>query len=417
MSSEEEEADGGDRFDMPAPAADAFDINIPLELPKFPRKASPAGRRGSVIVVGGRRMSMSVGAEVSATLARLRAASASKDVSEMQTALQAAGNVMMMADAACAREIQALSMKISAELSEGAAAKTAQLRRSRKVRSKIERLWELMVSTTSNMREAQEEEQEPSAGGSPPPDVSRDGYTQVHVRMSKVLAPEAAFDNASAFGIADKDWTEDIARFSGASHIAVWLSAIKIKFKEASTRAAAVHGLDALFQKYDADGSGELDLKEFELAVRTDLRVDSEALSDRDLKSLFRAVDADGSGEVNAHELGAWLFPAQAKGGDARMAQGSVAGSNKEGRKLKAVRKKFRAASGSMSQVLGWELIFSKYDDDGNGELDIQEFTNAVREECGLAETAMSDEEIGETQTLPWYCSMGRAGLASHRQG
>ena len=35
-------------------------------------------------------------------------------------------------------------------------------------------------------------------------------------------------------------------------------------------------------------------------------------------------------------------------------------------------------------------------DDDGSGELEIEEFTEAVREECGLSDAAVSEQDISE---------------------
>ena len=45
---------------------------------------------------------------------------------------------------------------------------------------------------------------------------------------------------------------------------------------------------------------------------------------------------------------------------------------------------------------MGWEQIFEKYDDDNSGELDLDEFTNAVRIECDLSPESVSDEQIEE---------------------
>ena len=47
-----------------------------------------------------------------------------------------------------------------------------------------------------------------------------------------------------------------------------------------------------------------------------------------------------------------------------------------------------------VSQAIGWELIFEKYDDDQSGELELDEFTRAVREECQLTEEAVSTRYI-----------------------
>jgi len=50
-------------------------------------------------------------------------------------------------------------------------------------------------------------------------------------------------------------------------------------------------GLDALFKRFDADDSGELDEVEFTRAVRQDLQVSTENLPDGELQAMFGCVD------------------------------------------------------------------------------------------------------------------------------
>ena len=62
--------------------------------------------------------------------------------------------------------------------------------------------------------------------------------------------------------------------------------------------------------RYDADGSGELEESEFVAAVRTDLAIDQEKLTSKELKKIFAAViDTDGSGSVRnqAFALASWV--------------------------------------------------------------------------------------------------------------
>ena len=376
--SSEEEHDDDDAFEI-EPLVSSIREMPASEPPAFDRSK----RRGSVIVLGGKQSAVSVDAEVAATLKRMAAANESNDINQMQAALTAAGAVAAMAgpgDPATA-ELQMMSMKLASRLStDESLRESGALRRSRAIREEIRRLWDLMEAESSRI--AALEERPNAAADEPRPEVTRDGYRQVHMRISRALCDptEGVADERKAMALADKDWAGDISRFSGTAHIVVWLAAVREKFREASARAVSTYGFAALFKRYDADGSGELDEGEFEKAVRCDLGVDEATLSAKELKQLFAAVDRDGSGEVDAEEFTAWLFNPD----------------HSETKKLRNVKNKFRAASERATSDLGWQVIFDRYDDDNSGELDVQEFTNAVRAECGLDEDAVSDEEIKE---------------------
>ena len=56
--------------------------------------------------------------------------------------------------------------------------------------------------------------------------VTREGYTEIHLRISKVL--NAAFKLETAKAIASKDWVEDITAFSGDSSVDVWLEEVSV---------------------------------------------------------------------------------------------------------------------------------------------------------------------------------------------
>lgn len=51
-----------------------------------------------------------------------------------------------------------------------------------------------------------------------------------------------------------------------------------------------------LFRKFDTDGSGDLDMSEFILAIRKGGKVNKDQMSDRDIRRLFRLIDTDGGG-------------------------------------------------------------------------------------------------------------------------
>ena len=164
------------------------------------------------------------------------------------------------------------------------------LRASEAVRVEMNHFYEMMVSESSRLSAVDSQE------------VSREGYCAMHLRISKALSAEEDFNVQEGSNIANGDWAHDIADFSGDSHVKIWLEEIKKKFNDSFTG-----DLHVLFKKYDSDLSGEIDMKEFSAAVRSDGGLSDAVVSDEDLQSLFKEVDADGSGEINADEFNAFL--------------------------------------------------------------------------------------------------------------
>ena len=282
-----------------------------------------SARRGSVVQVGGRSTALSQGAELAVMLRRLKVANETGDANVMQAALTAAGAAAMMSGPE-AEELQMLAMAMASRLAEDTGmAKTSLLRRSSEVRGRVRRLWDLMVAETTAMRR----ESHQLRPGEAASDVALDAYRSMHMRIAKVFAVRGEFDEEEATRMADQDWAEDISRFSGTSHITVWLDEIRTKFREASARAVAEHSFRELFATFDEDGNGELDKKEFRKAVREKMEIDEETISPEEVEALFDAVDADGSGELDSSEFMAWLFPpvAREKGKKAKKPKGKNA--------------------------------------------------------------------------------------------
>ena len=286
----------------------------PTAMRRFQSEPTPLSggigqRRGSVVQLGGaggRRASLSVQGEMQATMNRLKKANLSADVNEMQAALQAAGPVAMMGGD-MAQEVQQLAMEMAMRLAEDEdLRKTASLRRSKRIREKLQRLWWLMVSESRIAAAAATDGAEKSVDGSGT-EVTRESYQNLHMRIAKVLAEQGTWTIATAEARADKDWADDISRFAGTSHITVWLDEIRQKFRAAAARAVSSHGFAALFARVDKDGSGEIDTDEFLDAARNVLEISSETVPDDDLKVVFAAADKDGSGEIDAEEFVAWL--------------------------------------------------------------------------------------------------------------
>lgn len=284
------------------------------------------------------------------------------------------------------------------------------LRKSVRIRAKVRRLWQLMVIETVHaltagdatenqgsigVRHGQHDASTVRDAGTEG-DVSKTGYLMLHMRVAKVLIPPGAvnpdgssaeFDLAHAEEMAVADWDADVARFTGSAHIMGWLDTIRSKFLEASSRIVMEYGFSVLFSRLDTDGSGELDQEEFQNAVRTELGILETDISDMEVRRIFAAVDADESGAIDASEFVSWLC-----GNENEQVKRALMASPR----ANPLRDKLKTLAEARTQAIGWNFIFEKYDLDNSGELELGEFMIAVRTECDLPESAISDNDIEE---------------------
>lgn len=371
-----------------------------------PDSAYPRGTAFQVGSLGGAR-SISAEGELLATTARLRGASESHGgLGELRTAIACADELLARLPAALAGTYDAeVLRRLAAEArvrvdSDADLSRDAALWRSKPVRAEVRRLWDLMIAESKRI--AQE-------GGQQLPEdaveVTRAGYRRMHSCVAVTLINGGGqLSSQYRAALADREWAEDVERYVGTSHILVFLEQIKTRFQAAATDSVAVHGFKTLFARYDVDRSGELDIHEFTAAIRTDLAIDSRTLSDDELFGLFGAVDVDGGGSISIDELMDWLFstrtaatrPSAPVWSRLSPAKNDIAPSPKAKASTARVKSRFKLASAAMCEEIGWRYVFDKYDSDGNGELDIHEFTSAVREECHLPPTIVSDSEMAE---------------------
>ena len=98
--------------------------------------------------------------------------------------------------------------------------------------------------------------------------VSRAGYRELHVRVSKAVAADGGdgWELEDAVKAAATDWSDDIRRFSPDAAIATWVETIRIQFRQSARQAVSGLGWTKLFQQFDTDGSGEIDQQEFRWA-------------------------------------------------------------------------------------------------------------------------------------------------------
>ena len=102
-----------------------------------------------------------------------------------------------------AREVERLAMDLAVRMTaDDELKKVANLRRSRDVREKLQRLWGLMVVESTCLAEEHGDKLEAVDGGN----VTREGYRELHMRVAKVLTEEHRWDEASAVVQANKGW-------------------------------------------------------------------------------------------------------------------------------------------------------------------------------------------------------------------
>ena len=66
-------------------------------------------------------------------------------------------------------------------------------------------------------------------------------------------------------------------------------------------------GWGVMFQRYDEDGEGSLDYREFATIVRRDCKIPAAVVPDTDLRQLFNAVDVDRSASIDAQEFESFI--------------------------------------------------------------------------------------------------------------
>eukprot|EP01045_Picozoa_sp_COSAG04_P025492 COSAG04_NODE_3354_length_2900_cov_14.029275_2_plen_771_part_01 len=123
------------------------------------------------------------------------------------------------------------------------------------------------------------------------------------------------------------------------------------------------------FDKMDKDSSGELDAAELATATKC-LNLD---LDPRHIDALMLHLDRDGDGSVSTDEFIAAVWE----------------------EKLVHLRKKFQAAAYT-SQGVDLDLLFRQYDHDGSGELEFEEFRQAVRKTGRLSRNEVPDGDLRE---------------------
>jgi Ca2+-binding EF-hand superfamily protein len=179
--------------------------------------------------------------------------------------------------------------------------------------------------------------------------------------------------------------------FGGYFLFNLFVAVLKSKFEIAM--AVAAEGA-AVFDAVDDDGSGELDEGE----LKTILNNKGVFLSDEKLSEVFKQVDADGGGTIDVEEFSNWL-----RGDDVLAAQlrerMDVGTSRDVGQKeeisedlplVDQIKLKLRA----LQPDNDWDNLFDYYDMDGDGTIDVNEFTIILRRDLGMRRVHIGDDEI-----------------------
>ena len=260
-----------------------------------------------------------------------------------------------------------------------------QLRGSDDVKTAVRKLWRLLVAESFKLEEKVQgrvarlskwKRMRMSAVGG---NVSRDGYNNLHMCISKYLVQ--GFTRTEAEESAEADWAEDITAFGGDSKINLHLENLKQQLLAATEQSVGSKGWQGLFELYDDDGSGEIDLEEFTGAVRKDMRLPQQVITDEELRDLFAQADADGAGSLDSAEFADWIVQKNHPDEPPRFAD------------LRAIIQK---ASHEIVTKIGWKALFNSFDADGEGTLDFSEFSIVVRQQCDLTEASIERGELRE---------------------
>lgn len=167
-----------------------------------------------------------------------------------------------------------------------------------RVRKEIERMWDLMAAESSRIARASgaEPPRAPRVPGQPrrakPRLVTRPGYREIHLRLSLVLSEQTEMRLEEADHVAFRDWGEDIVAFGGDNGLDlndIWLEDVKDKLRQAVGRTGCT--IKQLCDKYDTDGSGDLDFSEFVQIIRVDCGLTEKNLPEDEVQQLFETVD------------------------------------------------------------------------------------------------------------------------------
>ena len=239
--------------------------------------------------------------------------------------------------------------------------------------------------------------------------ISRAAYEQLHVRIARVLySRDVEWDMDAARELATKDWIEDISHCENNVRVSAWAEKIKSKLHGALGQTVSEAGWYELLKRYDHLNSDTIELDEFIDACRKDLGVHSTltlaaykkhglgflarriqdlgkqhhmiTVEHEELERMFADADRSNSGQLAPMVLARYL---------SQPADPSVRSSLQPWLAL-------QAACQSRVDAVGWGVWFASHDTDGCGELTKDGFRSVIRNNGGVSEKAVSDDNLDE---------------------
>eukprot|EP00929_Paragymnodinium_shiwhaense_P033390 TRINITY_DN18340_c2_g1_i1.p1 TRINITY_DN18340_c2_g1~~TRINITY_DN18340_c2_g1_i1.p1 ORF type:complete len:1511 (-),score=466.48 TRINITY_DN18340_c2_g1_i1:362-4894(-) len=141
---------------------------------------------------------------------------------------------------------------------------------------------------------------------------------------------------------------------------------------------------EEMFLQYDKSGDGELQLDEFTQAVRRELRLPRDQVSDEEVRLLFEHLDADGSGEVDIQEIQIFVADQVTAAKKAVMPTLEV---------IQRVKNRLEVCDTHRGGI-DWIKLFKKLDTSGDGELSLVEFRSLIRKDLLLDAREIRDWEV-----------------------
>jgi len=205
------------------------------------------------------------------------------------------------------------------------------------------------------------------------------------------------------------------------------INLVRSRIKAAAYVGPNGQGIDVMFRRFDKDGSGSLDAREVRRALRRSLRIPATSVSDQQIFSLCALLDLDGSGAVDIAELVAFIGNESLEGPRGLLKEklntslGKVSTSfdldcfvsprwkdtkddsqrSSQRRRLPELsksalddlRSKIKAASYAGQFGSDMKALFSRFDRNGSGVLEVDEVRQALRR-SRIPKTSISDEQI-----------------------
>eukprot|EP00933_Yihiella_yeosuensis_P061091 TRINITY_DN6391_c0_g1_i1.p1 TRINITY_DN6391_c0_g1~~TRINITY_DN6391_c0_g1_i1.p1 ORF type:complete len:785 (-),score=139.13 TRINITY_DN6391_c0_g1_i1:163-2517(-) len=202
---------------------------------------------------------------------------------------------------------------------------------------------------------------------------------------------------------------------------------IRSKIKAAAYTGTSGKQLEVLFSRFDKDGTGEIDDDGLRRALRRVLRIPPSAISDQEIVSFCALLDNDNSGTVSVDEIVKFVGaePASKRGksrfdnvlepiktvddmapGSARQKEAAAPPKpRKKGpplsqEQIDKVRARIKGAAYTGASGKNLDVVFSRFDKDGTGQLDDDEVRRAVRRTFRIPPSDVSDQEISSLCAL-----------------